>query len=51
MEVTVDANEPPMPAKIKFEQAVHFAESLAKGTKDWQKIAKTIAGDKIRELV
>ena len=51
VEVTVDANEPPMPAKIKFEQAVHFAESLAKGTKDWQKIAKTIAGDKIRELV
>ena len=51
VEVAVDANEPPMPAKVKLEQATHFAESLAKGTKDWQKIAKTVAEDKIRELV
>ena len=51
VEVAVDANEPPMPAKIKLEQATHFAESLAKGTKEWQKIAKTVAEDKVRELV
>jgi len=51
IEALVDANEPPLPAKIKPEQALHFAESLAKGTKDWQKIVKTVAEDKVRELV
>jgi pyruvate dehydrogenase (quinone) len=51
IECVVDANEPPLPAKIKPTQAVHFAESLAKGTKDWQKIAATVAKDRIRELV
>lgn len=51
VEVAVDANEPPLPAKIKLEQAVHFAESLARGTKDWQRIAKRVAEDKIRELI
>ena len=29
----------------------HFAESIARGTKDWEKIAATIAKDKARELV
>jgi pyruvate dehydrogenase (quinone)/pyruvate oxidase len=51
VECVVDPNEPPMPAKIKPVQAVHFAESLARGTKDWQKIASTVAKDRIRELV
>ncbi len=51
IEAVVDPNEPPMPAKIKPEQALHFSESLAKGTKDWQKIASTIAKDRIREMV
>ncbi|HXE11630.1 MAG TPA: thiamine pyrophosphate-dependent enzyme [Bryobacteraceae bacterium] len=51
VEAIVDQNEPPMPAKINAKQAVHFAESMAKGTKDWQKIASTIAKDRIRELV
>ncbi len=51
LECVVDANEPPMPAKIKPVQAVHFAESMAKGTKDWQKIAATVAKDRVRELV
>lgn len=51
VEAIVDENEPPMPAKIKPQQALHFAESLARGTKDWQKIATTIAKDRIRELV
>jgi pyruvate dehydrogenase (quinone) len=51
VEAIVDANEPPLPAKIKVTQAVHFAESLARGTKDWQKIAATVAKDKVRELV
>ncbi|MBV9765525.1 MAG: hypothetical protein JOZ48_11835, partial [Acidobacteriaceae bacterium] len=51
IEAIVDPNEPPMPAKVKPEQALHFAQSLAKGTRDWEKIATTIAKDKIRELV
>lgn len=51
VECVVDPNEPPLPAKIKFDQAYHFAESLAKGTKDWQKIAATVAKDKVREVV
>jgi pyruvate dehydrogenase (quinone) len=51
IEAVVDENEPPMPAKIKAQQAMHFAESLARGTKDWEKIASTVAKDKARELV
>ncbi len=51
IEAVVDENEPPMPAKIKTQQAVHFAESMARGTKDWEKIAATVAKDKIRELI
>jgi pyruvate dehydrogenase (quinone)/pyruvate oxidase len=51
IEAVVDENEPPMPAKIEPKQALHFAESIARGTKDWQKIATTIAKDRIRELV
>lgn len=51
IEAVVDVNEPPMPAKIKPDQAIHFAESLVKGTKDWQKIIKTVTEEKVRELV
>jgi pyruvate dehydrogenase (quinone) len=51
VEAIVYLNEHPMPAKIKPQQALHFAESLAKGTRDWQKIASTIAKDRVRELV
>ena len=51
IECIVDPNEPPLPAKIKPEQALHFAESMARGTKDWQKIASTIAKDRVREVI
>jgi pyruvate dehydrogenase (quinone)/pyruvate oxidase len=51
IESIVDENEPPMPASIKPQQALHFAESMARGTKDWEKIAATIAKDRIRELI
>lgn len=51
IECFVDPNEPPMPSSIKPTQAVHFAESLARGTKDWRKIAETVAKDKVRELI
>lgn len=51
VECFIDPNEPPLPAKIKPEQALHFAESMVKGTKDWKKIAEVIAEDRIKELV
>lgn len=51
LEAVVDPFEPPMPGKIKPEQAIHFAESLAKGTRDASDIAKTVFKDRIREMV
>ena len=51
LDCIVDKNEPPLPGNIKFKQAVHFAEALAKGEKDSGKIIKTIIEDKIREVV
>jgi pyruvate dehydrogenase (quinone) len=47
----VDALEPPMPAKVTANQALKFAESLAKGTPNREKIALTIASDKVREML
>jgi pyruvate dehydrogenase (quinone)/pyruvate oxidase len=40
-----------MPAKIKAEQALHFAESLARGEPNRRKIALTALSDKVRELI
>jgi len=51
VEATVDPHEPPMPPKVKAEQALHFAESLARGTPHRGKIALTVASDTVRELV
>src|SRR5947208_14571768 len=51
VEATVDPPEPPMPPKVKAEQALHFAESLARGTPARGKIALTVASDTVRELV
>jgi pyruvate dehydrogenase (quinone)/pyruvate oxidase len=51
VEAVVDPHEPPMPPKVKPEQALHFAESLARGTPNRGKIALTVASDTVRELV
>ncbi|HWA60481.1 MAG TPA: thiamine pyrophosphate-dependent enzyme [Caulobacteraceae bacterium] len=51
IEAVVDPNEPPMPPKVTFEQAKHFAEALAKGTPNRGQIALTVAADKIREII
>jgi len=51
IEAVVDPNEPPMPPKTTFEQVKHFGEALAKGTPHANKIALTVAADKIREIV
>jgi pyruvate dehydrogenase (quinone) len=47
----VDPFEPPMPAKVTLDQAAKFAKSLLRGEPNRQKIALTILGDRIRELV
>jgi pyruvate dehydrogenase (quinone)/pyruvate oxidase len=51
IEAVVDPNEPPMPPKIEAKQALHFAESLVRGTPNAKKIALTVASDTVRELV
>jgi pyruvate dehydrogenase (quinone)/pyruvate oxidase len=51
VEAVVDPYEPPMPAKTTTKQALHFAESLARGQPKRMKIATTILEDKVRELV
>ncbi|MGN6553295.1 MAG: thiamine pyrophosphate-dependent enzyme [Verrucomicrobiota bacterium] len=47
----VDANEPPLPAKIEPKQALHFAESLARGEPKRMKIVTTILEDRVKEMV
>lgn len=51
LEAVVDPFEPPLPGKVKAEQALHFAEALARGEPNRSKIALTVASDKVRELV
>ena len=51
LEAVVDPFEPPMPAKVKAEQALHFAESLARGEPNRNKIALTTIADQVRELI
>jgi pyruvate dehydrogenase (quinone)/pyruvate oxidase len=51
LQAVVDPFEPPMPAKVKAEQALHFAESLTKGEPNRKKIALTALSDTVRELI
>jgi pyruvate dehydrogenase (quinone) len=51
IEAVVDPFTPPMPPKITAKQALHFAQSLAKGEPNRTKIALTVLGDKVRELI
>ena len=51
IEAVVDPNEPPMPGKITTEQAIHFAEALARGERHRMDIIKTVLKDKVREVV
>ncbi len=50
VQVLVDPNEPPMPAQITSEQAIHFAESLVRGQPNRERIAITAFRDKIYEF-
>jgi pyruvate dehydrogenase (quinone)/pyruvate oxidase len=51
LQAIVDPLEPPLPAKVTADQAVKFAESLARGEPNRAKIALTALSDKVRELV
>ncbi len=51
VEAIVDPLEAPMPAKVTFDQATHFAESLARGEPDRVDIAKIALSERVRELV
>ena len=51
MEALVDPFEPPLPAKVTLDQAAKFAKSLLRGEPHSQKIALTVLGERIRELV
>ncbi|HTK89518.1 MAG TPA: thiamine pyrophosphate-dependent enzyme [Verrucomicrobiae bacterium] len=47
----VDPFEPPLPPKITARQALRFAESLARGEPNGHRIALTVLGDRVRELI
>lgn len=51
LDAIVDPNEPPLPGKATAEQALKFAESLARGEKDAGKILKNVFNNKVREMV
>lgn len=51
VQAVVDPNEPPMPGNIKLKQSLHLAEALAKGERGGGEIIKSIAKDKIREVI
>ncbi|MGH2437238.1 MAG: thiamine pyrophosphate-dependent enzyme, partial [bacterium] len=51
VEAVIDPYEPPMPPKITLDQAKKFAQSLARGEPNREKIALTVLADRVRELV
>lgn len=51
VEAVVDANEPPMPPKVRLNQAVKFSEALLRGQPGGGRIALTLFRDKVDELI
>ena len=51
VDALVDANEPPMPPKMTRDQALHFAQALAKGQPERLQIALTAAREFVRQVV
>jgi pyruvate dehydrogenase (quinone) len=51
VEAVVDPFEPPLPAKVTLDQATKFATSLIRGEPNRERIALTVLGDRVRELV
>lgn len=50
VEVVVDPNEPPYPARLELKQVENFTKALIRGEPDKKKIALTLYRDKIKEL-
>jgi pyruvate dehydrogenase (quinone) len=50
VEAVVDPFEPPIPPRVKVEQALHMAEALARGEPNRERIALTLFRNKVREL-
>jgi pyruvate dehydrogenase (quinone) len=51
VQAVVDPNEPPMPGHISTDQALKFAEALARGQRDRLGIIKTVLENTVREVV
>ena len=51
VEAIIDPNEPPLPGNVTVKQAMRFGEALLRGQKDRWDIIKTVAEDKIREVI
>jgi pyruvate dehydrogenase (quinone)/pyruvate oxidase len=51
IQAVVDPFEAPMPAKVTVEQALKFAESLARGEPNRKQIALTQISNRVREMV
>jgi pyruvate dehydrogenase (quinone) len=51
VQALVDPNEPPLPGQVTTEQALKFAEAIAKGPKDGWKMVKSVLREKVRETV
>jgi pyruvate dehydrogenase (quinone)/pyruvate oxidase len=50
VDVAVDANEPPMPGKVTYEQAKEFARAFLRGQPNKAAIATTLFKDRIQQL-
>ena len=51
VEAVIDPNEPPMPGNVTMKQAIRFGEAILRGQRDRWDIIKTVAEDKIREVI
>ena len=51
VQAAVDPFEPPLPGKVTAEQAAKFAQALLRGEPNREKIAWTVLGDRVRELI
>ncbi|MDQ8200654.1 thiamine pyrophosphate-binding protein [Pelagicoccus enzymogenes] len=51
IDAIVDKQEPPLPAKIEFEQAKNFALSMMRGEKYRSSVIKTVAKNRAKEMV
>jgi len=50
VDVAVDPNEPPLPGKVSYEQAVKFAQAFLRGQPHKAAIATTLFKDRIQQL-